>query len=372
MIARRDFHGFRAVCILFALLLLAGSGVAARAQVPKPGVGTSVTPPQKAAISQRQWLPIFQFHSGFWLNLNLYLYLQARLELGLSPKQTMHRPAAWMPADLTALSESERGTWQAAVSYYATNFAGSDLPYDSAFNRINDRLSEMNSCPDLSGRSSMNCQAGLAPELTRILESAAPVYRAHWWPSQDHVNQAWITLVSAQVRGYAAQPAQLLARAYESTWPADPIHVDVTPYAGPFGSYATFDPFHVVLASGDPINQGASALGVVLYQSSYSLATEAQQEIVDACRNQTKPIPRDLWHALVYYTVAEILQKSLTARGPSAASAGDVAPTPPAARQYMAARDWESYQPLLERYWQPYLDNRTDMSSAIERLINAL
>lgn len=358
--------------VFAAMVLLVACGAASgRAQVPKPGMGSSVTPAQRVATNPPVWLPVFQFRSGFWMNLNQFLYLQARLERGLAPSGEARQPAAWA-ADLSRLTPGERQTWENAVAYYAQNFAENDLPYDSFFIRISDRLSDLSSCPEISGRASTDCQAGLAPALIGILESAAPIYRAHWWPAQNQANDAWIALASAQIRRYAARPAEMLARAYEVSWPAEPIRIEVTMYAGSFGSYTTFDPFRVVISSAAPRNQGAHALAAVLYQSSYVLATEVQQAIIDSCRNQTKPIPRDLWHALVFYTFAEILDRSLPESVAESDAAGVVAPEPTDAQGYFAVRDWEGYRPLLNLYWQPYLDNRTDMSTAIERLVHAL
>jgi hypothetical protein len=370
MLVRRQF----ARC-LPALLLAAGAlAPALRAQVvPKPGVGSSVTPAQHVRASQRVWLPVFHFRSGFWFNLSHFLYLQARLERGASPiGRGVRRPAAWAFTDLSKLSPADRRNWQHDVAYYEKNFAGNDLPYNSFLVRMNDRLSEMAGCPDLSGKTTRDCDAGLAPAFTTILEQAAPIYRAHWWPAQDRTNQAWIARASALVREAAGKPAALLARAYGMDWPSDPIPVDVTLYAGSFGSYSTFDPFHVVISSTDPRNQGGGALTVILDQSSYSLATNVQQAIIDACHQQTKPIPRDLWHALVFYTAAAAMDETLTTKGSSADAAGEFSPGPRPVRQYVRSRGWQSYQPLLERYWQTYLDKQVDMETAIERLVGAL
>jgi len=55
----------------------------------------------------------------------------------------------------------------------------------------------------------------------------------------------------------------------------------------------------------------------------------------------------------------------------SSAAAGD-GYTPYAYRVGLYTRGWQNYQRLLERYWQPYLDGRTDFDNALARLVSAL
>ncbi|HVB34423.1 MAG TPA: hypothetical protein VNJ52_08655 [Patescibacteria group bacterium] len=341
------------------------------AQIPSPVVGASAAPVRQAAPSRGLRVPVFEFRSGFWVNLHHFLYLQARLRRGLTAAAGVPPSLrAWDMANLSALAPSERQAWQKAVDYYAENFAGRDLPYDSFLVRIDDRLSDMAACPDLIGRSSSACASGIDPALAAILEEAAPVYRAHWWNLQNRTNRAWISQTVTFIRRYGSNPAEALSQAFQNAWPAGPIPVDVVPYAGAFGAYTTLDPLHIVLASGNPRNQGFAAGEVVFREASHVLAEPVEQAIVEQCREQTKPIPRDLWHAIASYTTAMIFERSFTGQ-----------PLPPGVtlesfaesnREYIVARGWQSYQHLLKVYWQPYLYNETGMQSAITGMVNAL
>src|SRR5215468_11123922 len=58
-------------------------------------------------------LPVFEFHSGFWLNLHHTLYHQARLQRSTSSPASV----------LTNLSSTEQKTWDAAVAYYSQTYA---------------------------------------------------------------------------------------------------------------------------------------------------------------------------------------------------------------------------------------------------------
>lgn len=318
------------------------------------------------------WLPVFAFRSGFWVNLHHFLYLQARLGRGLAATGGGTQLAAAGPAaDLAKLAPGERAAWQDAVDYYSRHFAGYDLKFDSFLVRVDNRLGEMAACPDLSGRTISICDAGLAPDLTAVLEEAAPVYRAHWWPEQNLANQAWIAQTQALVRQYGGQLAELLAHIYGASWPAAPIPIDVTNYAGQFGAYTTLDPAHVIVSSVDARNQGLVALEVVFREASQALATGVEQSIIDQCHSQTKPIPRDLWPALVFYTAGEAVSRVFAGQQAPGAAENEKTYGMPN-RVYVAARGWQDFEQLLERYWQPYLDGKIDSATAIARLVSAM
>lgn len=356
-----------------AAVFAAVGAASARAQVPSPVVGSSVTPRQRAPAEQRVWLPVFQFRSGFWVNLHHFLYLQARIQRGLAVvSRGQPAPPAWAAANLSGLSAEENRAWARAVGYYASHFADHDLPYDSFLVRIDNRLSAMDDCPDLNGRSRPACASGIDPRLTAILEEAAPVYRAHWWAEQKRENQAWISRASMLIREDGGKPAEMLALTFNNTWPTDPIPIDVTLYAGAYGAYTTLQPIHVTVSSIDPRNQGPLALEVVFRESSHAIAEPIAQAIVHQCHEQTKAIPRELWHALAFYTTARIFKRAFAGQPAPGASGLGSASFVASERAYAAARGWQNYEVLLDLYWQPYLDGRIDMDTAIDNLVGAL
>src|SRR5262249_13675289 len=123
---------------------------------PAPGFTTNQETPKKEpdAVSP------FEFHSGFWVNLHHFLYQQARL----SPEQSTYA---------YKLTPQQRKVWESAVDYYKNGPAKLDLLFDDEMVSINNRLSDLESSPDLKG-------SGLKPDLIAALERAAPVYRAYW------------------------------------------------------------------------------------------------------------------------------------------------------------------------------------------------
>jgi len=209
-----------------------------------------------------------------------------------------------------------------------------------------------------------------------VLEQAAPIYRAQWWNEHDRRNREWIAGVAPLVERMGGPLSQDIARVYQSRWPHEPIPVDVVFYGGPFGAYTSLEPTHITVSSSDPRNQGMSAFEILFHESSHALATSVQDGITKACHARGIPIPRDLWHALLFYTTGELVRRAavqgeLRAAGSAPSSA--VAPyTPYAKRNGLYSRGWQDYERVLEGYWQPYLDGKADFDHAISAVVAGL
>ena len=148
-------------------------------------------------------LPVFDLHSGFWVNLHHFLYLQARLSKENSSSTDNARgeaPPNEPPASVLDFPADEIKAWQDAVAFYAKDLAGRDLLLNGDMETINNQLSAMEICADLEGKSSPKCNSGLRKDLIEALERAAPVYRAHWWAEHDRANRAWIAQVAPMVQ----------------------------------------------------------------------------------------------------------------------------------------------------------------------------
>ncbi|MGH9704600.1 MAG: hypothetical protein ACRD4K_14590, partial [Candidatus Acidiferrales bacterium] len=294
-----------------AAILAAMSPVGPQAQRQLPPV--QFNPPtqeQKDAASAR---PVFEFHSGFWVNLHHVLYEQARLR----QEKPTNRGGGTSAPGAAANRERKDATsadWNAAVNFYISEMGDRDLLFDTRMIEINTRLAQLEACEDLSGRSDPDCSSNLDHDLVQSLERAAPVYRERWWPEDDRANRAWIATIAPLVRQIGKPLADKLSEVYRSQWPRNSILVDVSVYGGPLGAYTTLDPLHITISSTDIRNQGLAGFEILFHESSHALAGSVQQQIIRDCRAANKPIPRDLWHALLFYTtgalVKQVLQRS--------------------------------------------------------------
>ena len=323
-------------------------------------------------------LPVFELHSGFWVNLHHFLYLQARLKKGNASSMDVARGEALPnepPASLLDFPEEEINAWNDAVTFYAKDLAGRDLLLNGDMETINNQLSAMETCSELEGKSTPTCNSGLRKDLIEALERAAPVYRSHWWTEHDRANRAWIAQVAPMVQKMGVGLSGQLADVYQRPWPAGRLRVDVVWYAGPNGAYTTFNPIHVTIASHDARNQGIYGFEVLFHESSHALAGSVNEAIAREFRERDKPIPRDLWHALVFYTTGELVRRDL--------AYGTITLTPPngadpsgyqtyATRFGLYSGGWERFRTMLDIYWRPYLDGRISFETAVARLADAM
>jgi hypothetical protein len=368
----RPFPSYLRAATLIALGALLAFAAAARAQ------SDSMFGP----------LPVFEFHSGFWLNLHHTLYQQAKVRITPvehQPGKYAHPAAEAAPLPVVTLTPAEQRAWNDAVNYYAANYATRDLLFSNDLILLKNQLGDFEDCDELSGVKKKPCDAGLPPEITRILEAAGVVYRAHYWNAHDRANRNWIAGVAPLVRDQGVGLSERLASIYQTRWPKKKIRVDVSAYANWSGAYTTLDPLRVTISSLDARNQGSSALEVLFHEASHGIAEPVEQAIARECKQRDKPIPRDLWHALIFYTTGEVIRPVMTAatdhpaeaQGTLSAEAGDGNTsaggyTPYAVKEGLYQRGWDDYLKVLSRFWQPYLDGSATFDDAIARMVSSL
>ncbi|HKN76327.1 MAG TPA: hypothetical protein VJW94_14205 [Candidatus Acidoferrum sp.] len=335
-------------------------------------------------------LPVFEFHSGFWINLHHMLYYEAKLRDARPAAAQRGSPAPLiklntMKEAATALSPAERLAWDSSVDYYVANYVNKDLLFNNDLILLKNQLGDFEDCDELSGTRKKTCDAGLPPKLTRVLEAAAPVYRAHLWAEQDRANRRWVARVAPLVEEQGVGISERLADIYQAKWPRDKIRVDVAAYANAAGAYTTLDPLRVTISSLDPRNQGDEAFEVLFHEASHGIAEPVESAIIRECHQRDKAIPRDLWHALIFYTTGEVIRPILNTPDNAPPAVEDavkpnISPppsrretyTPYAIREGLYERGWKDYLQLLTRFWQPYLDNKSTFDDAIARMVSAL
>lgn len=328
-------------------------------------------------------LPVFEFHSGFWVNLHHFLYHEARARLAARDdhasiaKTTSPTLKAAAPSG-TALSPAEQRVWDQVIAYYISNYAQKDLLINIDLILLKNQLGDFEDCNELTGHKKPTCDAGLPGNIGSMLEAVAPIYRAHWWADHDRANRRWVARVAPLVREQGVGLSERLADIYQTQWPKDKIRVEVCAYANSAGAYTTLDPLRVTISSTDSRNQGPEALEVLFHEASHDIAQPVEAAIRRECKQHDKPIPRDLWHALIIYTTGEVL-RPVVHEPQAQPSAGDAPPpkpvagqVPPALSDILSQRGWEQYHLLLSLYWQPYLDGKVNFDDAIAHLVSAV
>ena len=334
-------------------------------------------------------LPVFQFHSGFWVNLHHTLYFLARERRAASTNKRSATDGGAAHSKLSApqnLTPAEQQVWDAAISFYMQTYANQDPLFSVDLMLLKNQLGDFEDCDELTGKKKKTCDAGLPGKIGPVLESAAVVYRAHWWPDHDRANRRWIARIAPLVLEQGVGISERLAEIYQTKWPKEKIRVEVSAYANSAGAYTTLDPLRVTISSTDPRNQGSAAFEVLFHEASHGIAQPVQAAIARECRQRNKAIPRDLWHALIFYTTGEVIKPLMPGKGVSASTKPEnTAPNsskgnsnPSEADASDAIRDglnrlgWSSYYQVLEWFWQPYLDGKATFDDAIAHMVSSL
>src|SRR5947199_8922227 len=158
-------------------------------------------------------LPVFELHSGFWINLHHTLYHEAKLRTVAPSDQSASTsgPTLNTARDAKpALASAEQHIWDDAVAYYVANYASKDLLFSTELIQLKAQLGDSQDSDALAGRKRKFCDAGLPAKLTQVLESAAPVYRAHLWPEHDRANRRGLLQWALRLRDKGTALSALL------------------------------------------------------------------------------------------------------------------------------------------------------------------
>ena len=346
-------------CVSAALCaLMAISGYASQAPSQSRAAIKNGREPQQVEARVKTDQDIFDFHSGFWMNLHHFLYQQA-----LAQKANREgRPArgAGEVVSVEALNDEQKRVWTAVLERYQKDWVTRDLMFDDDLVNINIRLAELENQTTLK-------QSGLPDGLVAALEMAAPVYRANWWKEHDRANRSWIAEVASLIRKHGRILSEQLATAYREPWAKGPVRVEVSIYANWAGAYTTLYPTLITISSANAGYLGLAALEMVFHEASHAMITTVRKGIESECAAQSKQVPRDLWHVALFYTTGEIVKRALAENGQR-----DYEPYAYKQGLYQRAPNWRQYQQLMEKHWQPYLDGKSDFAEAIKQMVTGL
>jgi hypothetical protein len=335
--------------------LMAIGGYAAQAQGQARTAVEIDRRPQQDEARVKTDQDIFDFHSGFWMNLHHFLYQQALAQKAGREGRAVR--GAGEVVSVEALNDEEKRVWATALESYQKNWVNRDLAFDGDLININYRLAELENQTTLK-------QSGLPDELIAALEQAAPIYRTHWWKGHDRVNRSWITDVASLIRKHGRILSEKLATAYREPWEKNPVRVDVSIYANGVGAYTTINPTLITISSADSRHQGPAALESIFHEASHAMMGAVRKGIESECAAQSKQVPRDLWHVTLFYTIGEIVKRALAENGQR-----DYEPYAYKQGLYQRAPNWRQYQQLMEKHWQPYLDGKSDFAQAIKQMV---
>lgn len=201
--------------------------------------------------------------------------------------------------------------------------------------------------------------------LSAVLQSAAAVYRKHWWPAQNDSNESWIESQKDRVQDLGPRLASAMTRDLHEQWPAMPIRVDVCYYVVALGHANTTLPPHITFSSSGSSNQDLIGFELLFHEASHTYADTIINALSAEGRRQHKDVG-DLWHSVLFYTSGVELRRLL----PVPEEAGFT----PYAYRYGVYNggNWPKYRSVLETDWQAYLDGKTSFDAGIQGMVTDL
>jgi hypothetical protein len=303
------------------------------------------------ATDQTRAERLFAFRSGFWVNLHHFLYVLGRARNGTpdSGRAAVVKASADVEG-LSAQSQDERTLWSEVVHFYAGGPALKDAIFDADLVATTRKLADAPDPTDLAA-------LGLDRELAGTLKLAAPVYRAVWWPRHSRANEARIEQLSAAADKYGQALVKRLTVVYGAQWPAQPRVVNVAAYSNWAGAYST-DGGLIVMSSTDETMAGSLGLEILLHESSHQWDDEIERRLQAIAAKVGRPLPSLLSHALIFYTVGELVAEAVPGHVPYAVKLG-----------LWNQRGLGAFKPLLDQYWRPYIRGAGTFEEAAAKLV---
>jgi hypothetical protein len=305
-----------------------------------------------SAFAQSAKPKYFDFHNSFWLNLHHTLFYEASLQ-ALTPEQQKERGAVVLDSSL--LTTQERNVWDNAVAFYGSRYKDRSLLFDDELVDLGNELSRQENANKLKRTSA------IPNEVFAVLKQAAPIYRKHWWPAHQHENQLWMERMVPRVAQFSPKVIPQLEKFLNSPWPG-PDRVDVSYFVVALGSaYTTTDPGHTTISSSREANSSDTGLETVFHEAAHLLTRNLQHQLLQDCHVENADCG-DLWHAIQFFTVGEVVKQQLASGyEPYAFKYG----------LYQRGR-WPTFLPLIRKDWQPYMEGKMRFEDAIKTLASEI
>jgi hypothetical protein len=315
------------VCLLVASLLVPGSSIHVRAQTPTP-------------------IPLFRIESDeLWLNLHHFLHAlgRAQAKMADASRAAIANAPVESVRELANLSTTEQQLWSAAIAAYATGISRRDLIFDASLAPIATALGTAGEQPT---RPKLTDETGVVA----VLQSVVPIYRRTWWPSHRAANRAWKSSMEDLLRQHGQPLVTFVSSGYELPWETHGYVVHASAYANWAGAYSTAGKL-LVVSSQDSGTRGLYGLEQLLHEAMH----QWDGPVMAALQTQAGPlnvsVPRDLTHALIFYTAGYAVQRAVPSHAPYA-GAFNVWPQRLSGSQLPAER----LKPAIESIWKRHLD----------------
>jgi hypothetical protein len=189
-----------------------------------------------------------------------------------------------------------------------------------------------------------------------ILERAAPIYREAWWPKHQAANRAWRSSMNKLVDQYGKPVLDFITNVYQMTWPEKGFAVHISAYSNWAGAYSTRGDLLVMSSLNEDL-LGPHGLETAFHEGMHQWDSQIFQALREHARLINKLTPRDLSHAMIFFTAGEAVRRTIRGHVPYAEKFG------------IWQRGLRTFKVALDEIWKPYLDGRGTRNEAFAELI---
>ena len=208
------------------------------------------------------------------------------------------------------LTEGEQKTWAAAVMEYAVGFSRKDLLFDDPLPATTLAIAAAGDAPSLAN-------VGVDPQTRLVLEISAPVYRKAWWRAHRAANRVWRSSMESLLEQHGATLVAFATRAYELPWPSGGYIVHASSYANWGGSYSTSGGL-IMMSTRDRSMQGLYGLELLFHEAMHQWDAAVLTTLQTQARSVNLSVPRDLTHAMIFFTSGYAVQQIAPGHVPTA------------------------------------------------------
>lgn len=333
---------FQKAAIFLALGMLA---------VPKASFGQAHERTPRVTTSH------FSFYSDFATNLNDALVAAGAARNNEKP-ELFHSGAS--ESCFGELPSPVRAAWDRAVDYYA------EIISPASFKNRQQYLLRVH----LAGIDEQ-LEDARARQFVEIAVSfravATRAYEACRWATQDAENRRWIEVLKLQLTAHGQKIAHRLEELYQKPWGGLPIPVDVVEIVSWSGANTILqDPVggHILISNS---YEGHAALEIVFHEASHLLMRRGdplQRAQDEAASALDLPLPRDLWHIVLFFTTGETVRRILD-------NTSETEYTPMIYEIFDRSK-WGRYRAAIESTWPAYMNGKRTLSEAAADLIQAI
>ncbi len=294
----------------------------------------------------------YSFHINYWFNMHHFLWLEAFVDSELDSSLVSDK-----------LSSEIEDEFKNAVTYYKNNLVQKDLrmsDYMTGFKEwVTGANFDINKCPSEFS------------EHVQVLQKFNKVYENEFWLKHKNACLEALYGNKEMILKIEDEYVDKITNLTRQFWPFEKVRVDVVVYAKSSKwnlrnrPYTSIFPTHVVMNAIGENEIPGNWIELLFHESAHPLILGSSYfvsgTISDVAEAKGLKIPRQLWHAYLFYFTGHAAKELLIKNGIDYPST------------YMERnRVFSKYLPALQKYLDSYIERKMTLAEATEKIINEL